>query len=80
METRSGTSDYFALYGYGAMEDVLVVNDIGSVGIGVKPNNKLHVRGYVRAEGFITGDIIFRKDDKPVWRMYEDVEVGSHLD
>lgn len=78
MGTRSGTSDYFALYASKVKEDVLVVNEYGSVGIGINPINKLHVGGYVRADGFITGDIIFRKDDKPVWRMYED-EKGLYV-
>ena len=45
----------------------------GNVGIGITdPSEKLEVDGNVRADAFLTGDIYFHKDDKPVWRMYED--------
>ncbi len=45
----------------------------GNVGIGTKaPSEKLHVMGNVKANAFLTGDIIMHKDNKPVWRLYED--------
>ena len=57
----------------------LTITPSENVGIGTtNPSEKLEVEGYVKAYGFNTGDIIFRKDDKPVWRMYED-EKGLYV-
>ncbi len=51
-----------------------------NVGIGTDaPQYKLDVEGYVQATGYYTGDIIFQKDKKPLWRMYED-ENGLYLE
>ena len=57
----------------------LTITPSENVGIGTtNPSERLEVEGYVKAYGFNTGDIIFRKDDKPVWRMYED-EKGLYV-
>ena len=63
----------------GTVSESMRIDDAGNVGIGTTtPSEKLEVNGYVLADGFSTGDIIFRKDDKPVWRMYED-EKGLYV-
>lgn len=57
-----------------------VVNDAsvmaimgGKVGIGTtSPAYPLDVEGYIQAYGYYTGDIIFQKNGKQLWRMYED--------
>jgi hypothetical protein len=52
----------------------------GNVGIGTtEPFEKLEVEGNVKAWGYITGDITFQKDGKPLWRMFED-ENGLYLE
>ena len=57
----------------------LVLVSSGNVGIGTEsPSVKLEVNGKVRADEFLTGDIVFHKGDKPVWRMYED-EKGLYV-
>ena len=58
----------------------LVIKDGGNVGIGTSsPTQKLHVNGNVRALKFIANDLIFNKDNQPLWRMYED-EDGLYLE
>lgn len=50
------------------------------VGIGTtNPQDKLHVAGNVRAQDFVTGDLTFKKDGKPLWRMYEEQD-GLYLE
>ena len=56
----------------------------GNVGIGNKfaynaPEYKLDVDGYVQAQGYHTGDIIFQKDNQKLWRMFED-EAGLYVE
>lgn len=53
-------------------QDVIQVNSAG------KSIFKVSNKGYVTAKGYYTGDIIFQKDEKPLWRMYED-ENGIYL-
>ena len=51
----------------------------GNVGIGeLNPQYPLDVAGYVQATGYYTGDIVFQKNGKQLWRMYED-ENGLYL-
>jgi hypothetical protein len=54
----------------------------GNVGLGDlpgAPEYRLDVEGYVQAHGYYTGDIIFQKDDRKLWRMFED-EDGLYLE
>jgi Pectate lyase superfamily protein len=74
---------------YAAVSAVNPVDWFGTVGIGVQnpssnpvgltPNLKLDVDGRIRAQAFDTGDILFYKDKKPLWRMYE-AEDGMMLE
>jgi len=58
----------------------MIIAHNGYVGIGrTNPQYSLHVKGTVRATGFSTGDLVFNKDNKPLWRMYED-EDGLYLE
>lgn len=70
-------------YGYLAVAGdpaTIVVKDGGNVGIGeTSPAYKLDVEGYVQAQGYYTGDIIFQKDNQKLWRMYEG-EDGLYLE
>ena len=74
---------------YQSVSDVNPTDWFGTVGLGVvnpnsnpaglTPNLKLDVEGVVRAHAFSTGDITFRKDGHPLWRMFED-ERGLQLE
>jgi len=58
----------------------VVFSSNGRVGIGTNaPDEKLHVEGNVKADGWITGDIIFQKDEKKLWRLFEEEE-GLYLE
>ena len=51
-----------------------------NIGIGTtNPDYKLDVEGYVQAYGYYTGDIIFQKGDRKLWKMFED-ENGLYLE
>src|SRR3989338_2139286 len=77
-QTGSGASHTLSWYTNSVLR--MMVNSQGNVGIGTKsPTEKLEVAGNVKATAFSTGDITFNKDDKPVWRMYED-ENGLYLE
>jgi hypothetical protein len=58
----------------------MVLDNNGNVGIGTtEPIYKLDVEGYVQAHGYYTGDIVFQKDGKALWRMFEN-EKGLYLE
>ena len=65
---------------YSELTHVMRLTDDGKVGIGTtNPQHKLDVEGTVQAHAFDTGDIVFRKDGKKLWRMFED-ENGLYLE
>ncbi len=52
----------------------------GNVGIGTTaPEHELDVEGYVQAHGYYTEDIVFRKGNQSLWRMFEE-EDGLYLE
>lgn len=79
MGTANGN---FYLYpgGYYNKDGNVIFDTKGYVGIGVqKPQAQLHVDGIVKASNINTGDIVFQKDGKKLWRMFED-EKGLYLE
>ncbi|RKZ74731.1 MAG: hypothetical protein DRR19_29885 [Candidatus Parabeggiatoa sp. nov. 1] len=52
--------------------EYVTINEIGNVGIGTIPTEKLQVNGNVKATAFKTGDIFFEKDGETLWQMFED--------
>ncbi len=59
-------------------DNALVVD--GDVGIGTdNPECHLDVEGAIQAYEYYTGDIIFQKDGRKLWRMFED-EDGLYLE
>ena len=64
--------DWFGTLGIG-------IQNPNSNPVGLTPDLKLHVDGRIRADAFDTGDILFRADGRPLWRMYED-EHGLQLE
>ncbi len=72
---NAGIGDSFKVDDSVPDETPFVIDAEGNVGVGTsKPAQKLDVEGYVEAHGYYTGDIIFRKDDENLWRMFEDEE------
>lgn len=58
---------------------VMLLDKNGNVGVGTAaPQHKLDVEGYIQAHGYYTGDIIFQKGGKKLWKMFED-ENGLYL-
>ncbi len=83
IEIQSGFIDYITGIDLTFRNDggeVLTLGNNGNVGIGTtSPSEKLEVMGNVKADQFLTGDIVFHEDNiKPVWRMYED-EKGLYV-
>jgi hypothetical protein len=84
-----GIEDHATDTQYSAVSSVNPFDWFGTVGIGVRnpnsnpvgltPHLKLDVDGRIRAQAFDTGDILFYKDNKPLWRMYE-AEDGMMLE
>ncbi len=53
----------------------MTLTEQGNLGIGTRdPQYKLDVEGDVQALAYYTGDIVFQKDGKKLWRMFEDEE------
>ncbi len=64
----------------GGPNEWLTILPGGNVGIdNANPQYRLDVEGYVQADGYYTGDIIFQKDKEKLWRMFED-EDGLYLE
>lgn len=78
----SSSSDYSLVVNNAAnTANHLIVKGDGKTGIGTAyPQEKLHVAGKVKAQAFITGDIVFtnKVTGQPLWNMYED-EKGLYL-
>jgi hypothetical protein len=56
------------------------IDSSGNTGIGTtSPSEKLDVEGYIKAWGYYTGDIIFQKDGRKLYRMFEK-EDGLYLE
>lgn len=72
---NTGLGDSFKIDDGVHDETPFVIDGEGNVGIGTsEPAEKLDVEGYVEAHGYLTGDIIFRKNEVNLWRMFEDEE------
>ncbi len=62
-----------------AIERMRITSE-GKVGIGTTdPQYTLDVEGYVQAQGYYTGDIVFQKNGSNLWRMFED-EDGLYIE
>jgi hypothetical protein len=71
---------YFYPGGYDKKNGNVIIDTTGKVGIGVtSPQYQLHVKGSVRALKVDTGDIVFQKHGRKLWRMFED-EKGLYLE
>ena len=70
----------FALYDRTAQVVRLTVDGEGNVGVGTsRPETKLDVEGDVQARAFHTGDIVFQKNARKLWRMFED-DAGLYVE
>jgi hypothetical protein len=62
------------------LHDTLVVANDGSMGVGTaSPQCALDIRGEVQAKTYLAGDIVFQKEGKKLWRLFED-EDGLYVE
>jgi len=79
-DPTGAASGYFGIANGAGTTQYVTVNTSGDVGIGTTtPSYKLDVEGYVQAQGYYTGDIVFQKEQEKLWRMFED-ENGLYLE